>query len=211
MLAAAAFFLLSGSVIPLIMVSSLSFGIFIAVSRTTVKDLKPSFGWANTVTLCRLAILLIASFFHASFPPSYFMSILILLILLDWFDGYLARRLNQRTEFGARFDCETDALYVCLTGCILYLTGRAPGWILVPAFLRYAFVVIARLFNLHEVPERRTRPGPVIAVAMFSTLAAAFVLPEAIRLTALLLSSIAVTGSFLYSFGLLLTVKYARR
>jgi len=51
----------------------------------------------------------------------------------DWLDGFLARRLNQTSAFGAMFDPIADKLQVGVTlGTLLWL-GALDGWHLLPA------------------------------------------------------------------------------
>lgn len=51
----------------------------------------------------------------------------------DWLDGYLARRLNQTSDFGAMFDPIADKLLVGVVLGLLLWNGALPGWHLAPA------------------------------------------------------------------------------
>jgi CDP-diacylglycerol--glycerol-3-phosphate 3-phosphatidyltransferase len=57
--------------------------------------------------------------------------------ITDWFDGYLARKLNQSTPFGAFLDPVADKLIVA-TALILITHTYATVWITVPAILLLA-------------------------------------------------------------------------
>jgi phosphatidylglycerophosphate synthase len=114
----------------------------------------PRFGPANRVTLVRLALVaLLAALVGeavpqpplASMPAAWLIVVAATLTaLLDAADGPLARRSGQSSEFGARFDMETDAAFT-LVLCVLVLqAGQAGPWVLAAGLMRYAFVVAAR-------------------------------------------------------------------
>lgn len=47
----------------------------------------------------------------------------------DWFDGYLARRLNQQSRVGVLLDPLADRLYIVATICALAIRGIIPWWL----------------------------------------------------------------------------------
>ena len=49
----------------------------------------------------------------------------VLFALTDWLDGYLARRLNQTSAFGAFLDPVADKFLVCACLLVLVHLGRA--------------------------------------------------------------------------------------
>lgn len=53
--------------------------------------------------------------------------------LTDWLDGYLARRLDETSAFGAMFDPIADKLQVGVVLALLLWLGALPDWHLVPA------------------------------------------------------------------------------
>ncbi|MDF1488480.1 CDP-alcohol phosphatidyltransferase family protein [Tessaracoccus caeni] len=48
--------------------------------------------------------------------------------LTDWFDGYLARRLKQRSPLGAKLDPIADRLYILAAVVALLVRGIVPPW-----------------------------------------------------------------------------------
>ena len=48
----------------------------------------------------------------------------------DWLDGFLARRLHQRSELGAKLDPITDRLYILTAMIALTVRGIMPWWLL---------------------------------------------------------------------------------
>ena len=51
----------------------------------------------------------------------------------DWLDGFLARRLNQTSAFGAMFDPIADKLQVGVTLAVLMIGGELGSWAAAPA------------------------------------------------------------------------------
>lgn len=56
--------------------------------------------------------------------------------LTDWFDGYLARRLKQRTALGAKLDPVADRLYILAAVVALLVRGIVPWWFFVALLAR---------------------------------------------------------------------------
>ena len=92
--------------------------------------------------------------------PRLFTGVFIVLSLSDWIDGKLARWLNQRSVFGARFDSVADAvLYSALFFGIAWLRwdvlqSEAPWWI--AAFLSYVLTISAGLWKYGKAPSYHT-------------------------------------------------------
>jgi CDP-diacylglycerol--glycerol-3-phosphate 3-phosphatidyltransferase len=82
----------------------------IQASRLAVEDLRT---WANLVTLIRtaagLALFAIAAIGHS---PAWNLAGLAVYWSLDVLDGFLARRLQQETRFGAQFDILSDRFLI---------------------------------------------------------------------------------------------------
>jgi phosphatidylglycerophosphate synthase len=200
-------FLATASLWPVVLLSTVSFSLLWMSHWRDIKHLKPVGGWANRVTLIRFLGLVVLATEYRKLTDSQLTGCLILLVILDGIDGYVARKMNQQTSFGAYFDMETDALYVCLVSCILLQSGSVGYWILIPAFMRYFYVVLVRVIKLHLVLEKPNPFGATIAVLMFSSLAFAFVLPEKIGLFFLAVTTGLIFFSFVYSFSLLIKHK----
>ncbi len=196
-------FLISGSILPFIMFSTLSFGILWVRGWNTIRFLHPRGGLANLITLARFAGLVSIVLLREELSPAGISILLAALIVLDGFDGFAARIRKEQTVFGASFDMENDALFVCVTSCMLYGDGMMNWIILIPAFLRYVYAVLIRLLNMQDIPEKRTRIGPVGAVILFIVLAADFILPLFPRYVLSVAASLLILFSFTWSFILL--------
>ncbi len=158
---------------------------------------KPFGGYANWVTSFRLCLLISFGFIYLYLSNEYLAGLLLMIVILDVVDGYIARKLNQQSDFGLYFDMETDAFFVALVSMLLYFKGMAPAWILIVGFMRYLNVAVYQILRLKPKKEPKQRFASVIAGTLFVVLAISFMLPTPIRYYSLLIVSILV----MYSFG----------
>lgn len=95
---------------------------------------------ANLITLFRLILVFfVISFFGQHVYLDVLLVALIGLILfLDAVDGYVARKLDQTSDFGALFDIVGDRIVECIFWVYFAVVGLIPFWIPV--------IVIARGF-----------------------------------------------------------------
>jgi phosphatidylglycerophosphate synthase len=90
-------------------------------------------------------------------------SLVLTVFVLDGVDGWLARRRQLASAFGARFDMECDALLVLVASLRVYLSGHLPAFILVPGALRYLYVLAVRW-----LPSRREQPRSRVGRYVFA-------------------------------------------
>jgi len=106
----------------------------------------PGLGAANQITLVRatlvvpIAALVLQAAPHESTALWWIAGVAAAAIVLDGFDGLVARRSRQETRFGARFDMELDAFLMLALSALVWRTGRADAWVLLIGALRYLFV-----------------------------------------------------------------------
>ena len=62
--------------------------------------------------------------------------LLLLMYVTDLSDGYIARRLNQVTDFGKIIDPLADKISVVIIALIIYFKGLIPTWFLLIVILR---------------------------------------------------------------------------
>ena len=86
------------------------------------------------------------------------------LTALDGVDGWLARRSRMVSVFGARFDIETDALFVLVMSVLVWQYGKAGAWVLGGGMLRYAFVATGWVLPWMARPLQPTYRGKTITV-----------------------------------------------
>src|SRR5690606_2043724 len=78
--------------------------------------------------------------------------------LTDWFDGWLARRWNHTSSFGAFLDRVADKLMVCAALLILLNLGRVDAFI--------ALIIIGREITISALREWMAKIGASGSVAV---------------------------------------------
>lgn len=123
----------------------------------------------NLPTLLTWArIVLIPLFVGVLYLPEYWLpipqqeviatGIFILAAVTDWFDGWLARRWNQATAFGAFLDPVADKLMVAAALVVLVQLGRADAIA--------AFIIIGREITISALREWMAKIGASKSVAV---------------------------------------------
>lgn len=123
----------------------LAFGLCIALATRLLSADFPHrvLGLCNTVTLTRTAMMVFAFgalWSAGDVSPWIVFWVGLVAFSLDGVDGWLARRSGLCSEFGARFDMETDAALGAVLSLWLLVTGVTGPEVLVLGFMRYAFV-----------------------------------------------------------------------
>lgn len=116
--------------------------------------------WARIV-----AIPLIAGVFHLPLDGSVRNLIATVLFvtvaLTDWLDGYLARKLNQSSAFGAFLDPVADKFLVCASLLVLLEQGRLGS-----LGALFALVIIGREIAISALREWMAQLGASASVAV---------------------------------------------
>lgn len=85
-------------------------------------------------------------------------AVFLLAAVTDWLDGYLARKLNQTSAFGAFLDPVADKLMVAAALIILVKLGRADAII--------AFIIIGREITISALREWMAKVGASKSIAV---------------------------------------------
>ena len=151
----------------------------------------PSLGSANLATATRGALVaLLAALVgeQVSIPVQYVaLAVAVSAAALDAADGWLARKSNIASRFGARFDMETDALLILTLAVLTWQFGKAGIWVLLSGALRYAFVLAGFALPWLRAPLPPSFRRKAIAVLQTVSLlfaVAPFVLPAESELVA---------------------------
>jgi phosphatidylglycerophosphate synthase len=160
------------------------------------------FGSANTVTLMRavltvwVAALLVAP--DAVQTATVAVAVGSLAAVLDGLDGRLARRSGLTSDFGARFDMETDALLVCALSVLAWRWDRAGAWVLLAGLARYLFVAAGAAWPWLRAPLPPARRRQTVCVVQIVALLIALVpgLPAPLPAVAAAIGLAALLGSF---------------
>jgi len=109
-----------------------------------------------------VAIPLIVGVFHVGLPnPVQNVVATVMFVafaLTDWLDGYLARRLNQTSAFGAFLDPVADKFLVCASLLVLVHLGRADVFV--------ALIIIGREIAISALREWMAQIGAARSVAV---------------------------------------------
>jgi CDP-diacylglycerol--glycerol-3-phosphate 3-phosphatidyltransferase len=117
----------------------------------------------NTITLVRMVLIpVFVLLFYLPFEWSYAASAVVFAVAgaTDWLDGYLARRLNQSTPFGAFLDPVADKLMVVFA-LVLLTESYATLWFTLPAV-----VIIGREIVISALREWMANIGSRAQVAV---------------------------------------------
>jgi phosphatidylglycerophosphate synthase len=99
------------------------------------------FGLCNVVTLARAAMVAVLAGMLWQGPQGWdVLALASVALALDGVDGWLARQSGLASEFGARFDMETDAALALALAAHVWLGGMTGAEVLLLGAMRYAFV-----------------------------------------------------------------------
>ncbi|GGO76176.1 CDP-diacylglycerol--glycerol-3-phosphate 3-phosphatidyltransferase [Marinobacterium nitratireducens] len=117
----------------------------------------------NLLTLARILLIpvfVLLYYLPQAWSPLAAAMVFGLAALTDWFDGYLARRLDQSTPFGAFLDPVADKLMVAVALVLLVETFDEP-WITIPAM-----IIIGREIVISALREWMAEIGERASVAV---------------------------------------------
>ncbi len=164
-------------------------------------------GPANWITLVRLVTLVAATYLIGEQASMVYGAVILAIIIADGFDGYVARKYNLATRFGADFDMETDALLSCILSLIAYWHFDVS--LLVPAagILRYAFVILLRAPGLFKYDPPKMPGVRLIAVIFFISLITPYFIDPPLSGWSMEIAS----GLIFFSFGREFYLRYRVR
>lgn len=131
-------------------------------------DLKKNvFTIPNILTMARIALLPLI--ICAIYAKLYILALILYAIasITDFFDGYLARKLNAVTPFGTFLDPISDKIFVALLLIVLVDTGQLGG-----IFIIMPLIIITREFlisGLREFLGPKDVQVPVTQIAKWKT------------------------------------------
>jgi CDP-diacylglycerol--glycerol-3-phosphate 3-phosphatidyltransferase len=117
----------------------------------------------NILTLLRIVLIpvfILVYYLPGSWAPLAAAGIFSIAAITDWFDGYLARRLEQSSPFGAFLDPVADKLMVAAALVVLVETFAEP-WMTVPAV-----IIIGREIVISALREWMAELGKRASVAV---------------------------------------------
>lgn len=179
-----------------------------ALMRAGLRDVP--LGWPNRLTVLRgcLGAVLLASLAE---PAAGWMlaAMASAAVASDALDGWLARRLDAASSFGARLDMETDAALMLVLCLVLIAQGRGHVSLLIVGLARYAFVAAGLAAATLRAPlfasERRHAAAAAVMILLVTALVPALPVAGAVAVgalaTAVTIASFAVDIAWLLRRG----------
>jgi len=151
------------------------------LSRNRSERIGPA-GWVTLVraTLGVGVAALAADSFGSSAQTAPLVALAAAALVLDYVDGYVARRTGTESTLGARWDGEVDAFLILALA--VYVAPSAGAWVLLIGVARYAFLVAGWLVGWMRapLPRRDWRKTVTATQGVALVIAAAGVLPLAV-------------------------------
>lgn len=161
----------------LILAATASMIVYLALNYETWKHMHPIGGYANQVTLIRFTLLLFTLAMQSVLHGYLFVALIVVVIIADGIDGYLARKYNQSTVFGEVFDMEVDAFLALSIAYLVWLEHHEVWWVLIAGLLRYVFALFYRLIGWHQRKRPAMPESKIFAVLFFLALLTPFMMP----------------------------------
>ncbi len=117
----------------------------------------------NLLTVFRIAMIPVCvALYYLPFEWAYWAAALVFVLaaVTDWFDGYLARRLDQSTPFGAFLDPVADKLIVA-AALVVLVHAYSSIWLTLPAI-----VIVGREIVISALREWMAEIGKRASVAV---------------------------------------------
>ena len=131
----------------------------------------PGLGAANRVTLFRATLILPLSALTAqpillTNPMAWFIiTVATVALILDGVDGWLARRSQIASAFGARFDMELDSFLMLVLSLLVWHSGKVGAWSILIGLPRYLYIAAGWMWPMlrAELPPSLRRKAVCVA------------------------------------------------
>jgi cardiolipin synthase len=128
----------------------------------------------NLITIGRVLLIPVVTFLLLDHDYKLAFAVFMVAAVGDWLDGFLARRLNQESEFGAVLDPIADKMTMMIVAILMAAQGLLPTWLAVVIVMRDAIIVagaIAYRFVVGHVEMAPTRLSKANTFLEFGVLA----------------------------------------
>lgn len=108
---------------------------------------------SNFISLARIFLMIpIVYLFRLNTSESkvYLLILMLLAIFTDYLDGFLARKLNQVSEWGKIFDPVADKICIGILAVLLIIYRDLPLWFVIIVLSRDLLILLAGLFILDK-------------------------------------------------------------
>jgi len=147
-----------------------------------------------------------------SFNDSKIFLLILVIPILDVFDGLIARYRKEESQFGMFYDMEVDAVFVMVASILVYLSHSTMWIVLIPAFLRYFYKFSIDILDKENLfVESKQKYASVIAGNYFVALIVFYFFTNELSTYYLLIGSLLIVLSFGKSFYNFYTWQNERR
>ncbi len=169
-----AFFAEAGPLALIAGLATFAIGAGVAAWRLHRRHPHARLGYANAITLLRLALVstLVIPLVGASPAPIPIMIIATISLSLDGVDGWLARRQGLASDVGGSFDMEVDSVFALVLAALAAVVGGAPWFVLLLGLPRYLFWVAGAIWPWLYDPLPPRYSGKVVCVVQLIVLIA---------------------------------------
>ena len=172
-----------------------------ALARGLLRNPSERLGPAGWVTLGRATLVigvaaLTADSFERDVPAAMLVTLATMALVLDYVDGWVARRTATTSALGARLDGEVDAFLILVLS--VYVAPSVGAWVLAIGAARYVFLVAGWMLRWMRAPLPRRDWRKVVAATqgIVLTVAAAGVVPPRLMQAALVVALALLAESF---------------
>ncbi len=129
---------------------------------------------SNLLSLARLLLAVPMGFVLWQDDRTLTLVIFAVAIVTDLLDGYLARRLNQISDFGKIIDPLADKVFVSVVAVLLAFMDRIPLWFLLAIIARDAIILAGGVYAQKKtgvvLPSNYVGKFAVVAICLAGTL-----------------------------------------
>ncbi len=108
----------------------------------------------NALTTLRFLLIPVFVYYYFADIPAVYITVFLLSGLSDVLDGYLARRFNMQTDWGAAFDPIADKLTQLVTVFCIALNGVSVMWVAFAIMLAKELIMVTvgvRIYRKQEI------------------------------------------------------------
>lgn len=155
---------------------------------------------ANFITFLRLLLVIHIALLFPFVPDVMAFFLFGLAIFLDGVDGWVAKKQQQQSSFGALFDKSVDAYFVLQVVFLLYLKGDVPAYFLIIGLLPYLYELLLYLLSWQYLKIPPNPIGRYVALLLFLGLLSPFIISARYYFPILLIAFSLTILSFGFSF-----------
>lgn len=159
----------------------ISIGILFSCMTLTMaykEDIRKVFVIPNIITLFRFGLILSVLYYFDTLDQLAVAVFFWLSAMLDFLDGYSARKLNKSTMFGSYLDEEADSIFVLVISLVIIGKLNITNIVVIPVILRFINVGISHMLSDKVIWHFRFIDSRKIAGWYFGLMPAIFILPN---------------------------------